>query len=262
MASLQRLCHFLGVEWIGLPSGSSLGARVRTARVRRGNGHRKSWQTRLGFHVPLSAGDRGSIGHIFRHSVRSSTWSRTQICRPRKPIVRQYANLRDVRLTPPDFIEQVVHVLGQKLNNSILVAHRKLVVPATRQFFQEDDGLSQEWKARTIFINPPYTMATKFMRKAHEEWLSGSARCIVILVPARTHTKTFHEIAPDADFIFLKNYMRFWSEERTPMPHVAPFSSMVLILGGDEGVIERARASWNGVFVPRRNLNILGAARH
>jgi transcriptional regulator with XRE-family HTH domain len=36
MASLQRLCHFLGVEWIGLPPGSSLGARVRTARVRRG----------------------------------------------------------------------------------------------------------------------------------------------------------------------------------------------------------------------------------
>ena len=49
--------------------------------------------------------------------------------------------------------------------------------------------------------------------------------------------------------------MRFWSEQRTPMPYVAPFSSMVLILGGDEEVIERARATWGGVFVPRRNLN-------
>ena len=70
---------------------------------------------------------------------------------------------------------------------------------------------------------------------------------------ARTHTKTFHEIAPDADFIFLKNYMRFWSEQRTPMPHVAPFSSMVIILGGDDEVIEKARATWGGV--PRRRLD-------
>jgi hypothetical protein len=173
--------------------------------------------------------------------------------RPRKPIVRQYANLRDVRLTPPDFIEQVVHVLGGIELDPC--SHPNSLVPATRQYFQEDDGLSQEWKARTIFINPPYTMATKFMRKAHEEWLSGSAKRIVILVPARTHTKSFHQIASDADIIFLKNYMRFWSEQQKPMPYVAPFSSMVIILGGDEGIIERARATWGGVFVPRRNLN-------
>ena len=89
------------------------------------------------------------------------------------------------------------------------------------------------------------------MRKAHEEWLSGSAKRIVILVPARTHTKTFHEIAGDADIISLKNYMRFWSEQQTPMPYVAPFD-MVLILGADEAVIERAKATWGGVFVPRR----------
>ena len=41
----------------------------------------------------------------------------------------------------------------------------------------------------------------------------------------------------------------------TPMPHDAPFSSMVIIFGGDQGVIDRAKATWNGVFVPRRNLN-------
>ena len=258
MASLQRLCRFLGVEWIVLPPGSSLGARVRTVRVRRG------WTQEF---VANKAGiSRPALARIEADRAYISTLGAvldviaTPNMRPRKPIVRQYANLRDVRLTPPDFIEQVVHVLGEIELDPC--SHRNSLVPAARQYFQEDDGLSQEWKARTIFINPPYTMATKFMRKAHEEWLSGSARCIVILVPARTHTKTFHEIAPDADFIFLKNYMRFWSEERTPMPHVAPFSSMVLILGGDEGVIERARASWNGVFVPRRNLNILGAARH
>ena len=105
-----------------------------------------------------------------------------------------------------------------------------------------------------IKVGPPIRRISVSPLPRPSAWI-WAARCIVILVPARTHTKTFHEIAGDADIIFLKNYMRFWSEQQTPMPYVAPFSSMVIILGGDEGVIERARATWGGVFVPRRNLN-------
>ena len=66
------------------------------------------------------------------------------------------------------------------------------------------------------------------------------------------HQGLFSEIAGDADIILLKNRMWFWLEQRTPLPHDAPFSSMVLILGGGEGVIERARATWSGVYVPKR----------
>jgi transcriptional regulator with XRE-family HTH domain len=249
MANLERICQFLGVEWVGLPPGSSLGARVRTARVRRG------WTQEI---VAKKAGiSRPAVIRVENDRAYISTLGAvldvvaSPNIRPRKPIVRQYANLRDARLTPPNFIEQVVHVLGGIDLDPC--SHPNSLVPATRQYFQEDDGLSREWKARTVFINPPYTMATKFMRKAHEEWLSGSAKRIVILVPARTHTKTFHEIAGDADIIFLKNYMRFWSEQQKPMPYVAPFSSIVLILGGDEALIERARATWGGVFVPKQS---------
>jgi len=90
------------------------------------------------------------------------------------------------------------------------------------------------------------------MRKAHAEWLSGSAKCVIMLVPARTHTKVFSEIAGDADMIFLKNRLRFWSDQQTPLPERAPFSSMMMIFGGDKRVIDRARTTWDGVFVPRR----------
>jgi DNA N-6-adenine-methyltransferase (Dam) len=99
-------------------------------------------------------------------------------------------------------------------------------------------------------VNPPYSLAAPFMRKAHAEWLSGSAKCVIMLVPARTHTKVFHEIAGDADMIFLKKRLQFWSDQQKPLPETAPFSSMIMIFGGDEGVSERA--SWNGVFVPKR----------
>jgi transcriptional regulator with XRE-family HTH domain len=36
MSGLERLSQFLGVEWIGLPPGKSLGARIRAERLRRG----------------------------------------------------------------------------------------------------------------------------------------------------------------------------------------------------------------------------------
>jgi hypothetical protein len=45
---------------------------------------------------------------------------------------------------------------------------------------------------------------------------------------------------------FLKNRQRFWSDQQTPLPEKAPFSSVVMIFGGDEGVIERARTTLRG----------------
>jgi hypothetical protein len=170
--------------------------------------------------------------------------------RPRKPFTRQPLNLRDICLTPPDFVEQVVSVLGGIELDPC--AHPKSFVPATRQFFEQDDGLSQSWKARSVFCNPPYSMATKFMSKAHSEWVSGSAKCVILLITLRACSKIFYDIAGDADMIFLKNRLRFWSDQQKPLPERAPFSSMIMVFGGDQGVIEKAKAIWDGVFVPKR----------
>jgi transcriptional regulator with XRE-family HTH domain len=247
MAGLQRICDFLGLEWVGLPPGRTLGARIWAERLKRG------WTQEI---VAKKAG-------ISRPAVSRVELDRGQISslcavldviapeiRPRKPVIRQFVKSQDVKLTPSDFVQQVVSVLGEIDLDPC--GHPNSLIPATREYFEKDDGLSQSWKAKTAFCNPPYSVADKFMRKAHAEWLSGSAKCVIMLVPARTHTKVFHEIAGDADIILLKNRMWFWTQQRTPMPHDAPFSSMVMIFGGDEGVIERARATWEGVYVSRR----------
>jgi transcriptional regulator with XRE-family HTH domain len=36
MAGLQRICDFLGLEWVGLASGRTLGARIWAERLKRG----------------------------------------------------------------------------------------------------------------------------------------------------------------------------------------------------------------------------------
>jgi transcriptional regulator with XRE-family HTH domain len=249
MAGLERVCQYLGVEWVGLPPGHTLGTRIFAERVKRG------WTQEI---LAKKAGiSRPTILRVETDRAYISTLGAVldviaPDIRPRKPVIRQPVNLRDIRLTPPDFVEQVVSILGQIELDPC--GHSNSFIPAARQYFEEDDGLLQAWNAKTVFCNPPYSIAAKFMRKAHSEWLSGSAKCIVLLITLRTYTISFHDIAGYTDMIFLRDRLRFWSDQQTPLPDTAPFSSVIMIFGGDEGVIERARATWGGVFVPRRKV--------
>jgi transcriptional regulator with XRE-family HTH domain len=174
MVGLERVCQFLGVEWVGLSPGQTLGTRIYAERLKRG------WTQE---NVAEKAGiSRPAVSHIESdRGYISSLCSVLDVIapdfRPRKPGIRKAVKLRDIRLTPPDFVEQVVHVLGGIDLDPC--GHPNSFVPATRQFFEKDDGLSQEWNAKTVFVNPPYSMAAPFMRKAHSEWLSGSAKCVI-----------------------------------------------------------------------------------
>jgi transcriptional regulator with XRE-family HTH domain len=250
MSGLERICQFLGVEWIGLPLGSSLGNRIWAERLRRG-WTQEIVANKAGVSRPAVARVESDRGYI--SSLCAVLDVIAPDIRPRKPGIRKTVKLRDTRLTPPDFVEQLVSVLGEIELDPC--GYPTSFVRATRQCFEKDDGLSQEWKAKTVFVNLPYSMAAPFMRKAHSEWVSGSAKCVVLLISLRACSKIFYEIAGDADFILLEERLRFWSDQRVPMPYVAALSSMIMIFGGDEGVIERARATWGGVFVPRRKLD-------
>jgi len=71
------------------------------------------------------------------------------------------------------------------------------------------DGLSIEW-GQYNFINPPYSrdLKPKFIQKAYEQSLLG--KTCVMLIPAATGTKQFHEIIlPNAEVRFLKGRVKF-----------------------------------------------------
>lgn len=71
------------------------------------------------------------------------------------------------------------------------------------------DGLQAEWK-QSNFINPPYNRKDKprFIQKAYEEWRKG--KTCVLLIPAATGTKQFHELMlPHAEIRFLKGRVAF-----------------------------------------------------
>lgn len=84
----------------------------------------------------------------------------------------------------------------------------------------ERDGLKQEWTGR-CWCNPPYgRQIAKWVKKAAE-----SKATVVMLLPARTDTKWFHDyVLPNAEIRFIKGRLKFGGAKAS-----APFPSMVAI---------------------------------
>jgi site-specific DNA-methyltransferase (adenine-specific) len=85
------------------------------------------------------------------------------------------------------------------------------------------DMLGSDWGGEIIFVNPPYKMLSKWIEKCYYEWKKG--KTIVMLIPARTDTKAFHEfIYPNAEIRFIKGRLCFDNSNKP-----APFPSMIVI---------------------------------
>lgn len=98
-------------------------------------------------------------------------------------------------------------------------------------FTIEDNCLVHDWqKYKSVFINPPYD--SKFQDKILEKSVSKSRSStkIVLLIPARTDTKRWHEwIFPYAsDIRFLRGRLKFETQGVTH-ENSAPFPSAVVI---------------------------------
>ena len=98
----------------------------------------------------------------------------------------------------------------------------------TKYYTKEDDGLSKSWMNDVVFCNPPYGREIKkWVEKGYyTKQLSSNPACIVVmLLPARTDTKWFHEyILNKAEIRFLKGRLKFGNQKNS-----APFPSMIVI---------------------------------
>lgn len=94
---------------------------------------------------------------------------------------------------------------------------RKFISPA-------QDGLKEPWSG-VCWCNPPYGREIgKWVKKAHDTAQAGTAD-VVMLLPARTDTRWFHEyIYGNAEIRFVKGRLKFGDSKAG-----APFPSMVVI---------------------------------
>ena len=139
---------------------------------------------------------------------------------------------RDSRFTPPDFMDNIYKAFGEIDLDPC--AHKLSPVLARRKILASKggDGLSQTWSGRLAFVNPPYSCALQWLRRAHEQWSAGHVDTVVCLVPVRTDSAFFHEVLSlDADIFFLKGRVKFLKPDGTAQQ--TPFSLMVLTLGAN-----------------------------
>lgn len=164
--------------------------------------------------------------------------------RPSKPVRASwnYENgpekgaVRDMRFTPPWFLDYVVDAFGEiDLDPA---GHELSHVKAARTIILPENGLSADWSGtRLCFLSPPFSALVRWLNKAADAFEAGDCQTIVMLIPTRTDSATYHDrIAPHADIGLVRGRMKFTAVDGPS--HPAPFSMMVAILGGQ---IEQVR---------------------
>ena len=93
-----------------------------------------------------------------------------------------------------------------------------------RYYTVKEDGLAQNWGKERVFCNPPYGRhVAGWARKCFEA--SNNGALVVLLIPARTDTRWFHQwVLGKADIRFVKGRLKFGDGK-----NAAPFSSIVAI---------------------------------
>ena len=124
--------------------------------------------------------------------------------------------------TPQDFYDRLSYQFGGfTLDPCADAANAK----CEKFFTLEDDGLEQDWSGHSVFVNPPYGRGIdKWIRKAHEESQKKNTK-VVMLIPARTDTKYWHDYVMKAKEIYLvKGRLKFGDAA-----NAAPFPSAVVV---------------------------------
>lgn len=104
-----------------------------------------------------------------------------------------------------------------------------------KHYTEEEDGLERSWKGETAFCNPPYGRdMARYVGKCAWEWEVNGTRS-VLLVPARTDTRWFHEyIVPNARVEFVRGRLKF--ETDGVAGESSPFPSMLCFFGEEPNV--------------------------
>lgn len=131
-----------------------------------------------------------------------------------------FSSKTDLWETPQEFFDALNDEFGFDIDVCALPENAK----CDQYYTPEQDGLSQPWQG-VVWCNPPYGRDIgKWVQKAYEENKKEN-NFIVMLSPARTDTKWFHDyIYGKAEIRFVKGRLKFGESKNS-----APFPSMVVV---------------------------------
>lgn len=134
-----------------------------------------------------------------------------------------FSSKTDLWETPQDLFDELNDEFGFDIDVCATPENAK----CEKYYTKENNGLNQHWYG-VVWCNPPYGREIgKWVKKAYEtNFLENNY--IVMLLPARTDTKWFHEYIyknKRAEIRFLKGRLKFGNSKNS-----APFPSMIVVL--------------------------------
>ena len=127
--------------------------------------------------------------------------------------------------TPQEFFGK----LNREFNFELDVVSTSDNAKCERYFTELENGLEQSWRGN-VFCNPPYGREIgDWVKKAYDESLVNTNGVIVLLIPARTDTRYWHDYIFNkaSEIRFLKGRMK--CELNGVSKQSAPFPSAVVI---------------------------------
>ena len=130
--------------------------------------------------------------------------------------------------TPTDLFDE----LNKEFTFTLDAAAAEWNHKVANYFTKDQDALTQEWNG-TVWLNPPYGRTIGlWVEKAYKA--AGGGATVVMLLPARTDTRWFHDYAIKGELRFIKGRIKF-VDEAGNNNNPAPFPSMLVIFRGSNG---------------------------
>ncbi len=132
-----------------------------------------------------------------------------------------FSSKTDLWETPQDLFDK----LNNKFHFTLDVCATKENAKCKKYYTKEQDGLSKEWEG-VCWCNPPYGREiSKWVQKASISARKGAT--IVMLLPARTDTRWFHDYIYKKENVkikFIRGRLKFGDAKNS-----APFPSMLIL---------------------------------
>ena len=139
-----------------------------------------------------------------------------------------FSNKTDRWATPQDFFDK----LNDEFHFTLDPCANEFNHKCEKYYTKEDDGLVQSLRGETVFCNPPYGREIGSWVKRCYMHSVIDCGLVVMLIPARTDTKWFHDYIynkPNVEIRFIKGRLKFGNSKNS-----APFPSMVVIFRAKE----------------------------
>lgn len=140
------------------------------------------------------------------------------------------ASEKDSRFTPKPIADAIEAAFGRVAYDPC--AHPSSPVNAMQQVFKAagQDGLTLEWSGHVVFVNPPYSGSSLWLRKIAVEWQAGRIGLLLCLVNAKTDAPEYHAaMRSGASVFFFEGRIKYVKPDGTKEPSSQP--SMMIAIG-------------------------------